>query len=58
MKVYANSQGISKNPYPEPNQSNSYIDTYFFKVHSNILFSHLHLALLKVSFLLKFWKHS
>ena len=27
------SQGLSKNPYPEPNQPNS----YFLKIHSNIV---------------------
>ena len=30
------SQGLSNNPYPEPNQPNSCIDTYFFKINSNI----------------------
>ena len=29
------SQGLSSNPYPGPNQSN----TYFFKIHSNIVLS-------------------
>ena len=33
------SQGFSKNPYSEPNRPNSRIDTYFFKVHSNIVYS-------------------
>ena len=31
------SQGLSNNSYPEPNQPNSRIDTYLFKVHSNIV---------------------
>jgi hypothetical protein len=31
------SQGLSNNPYPEPNQPNPRIDTYLFKVHSNIV---------------------
>ena len=31
------SQGLSNNPYPLPNQPNSRIDTYLFKVHSNIV---------------------
>ena len=31
------SQVLSNNSYPEPNQSNSLFDTYFFKVHSNIV---------------------
>ena len=39
------SQGLSNNPYPEPNQSNS---SYFFKVHSNMaMSSHLSLGLPK-----------
>ena len=33
------SQGLSNNPYPESIQPNSRIDTYFFKIHSNIVFS-------------------
>ena len=40
------SQGLSNNPYPEPNQPNYRIDTYLFKVHS-ILSSHLRLGLPK-----------
>ena len=31
------SQGFSNNSYPGPNQPNSRIDTYLFKVHSNIV---------------------
>ena len=31
------SQGLSNNPYTEPNQPNSRIDAYLFKVHSNIV---------------------
>ena len=32
------SQGLSNKPYPEPNQPKSpRIDTYLFKVHSNIV---------------------
>ena len=31
------SQGLSNNPYPESIQPNSRIDTYFFKIHSNIV---------------------
>ena len=31
------SQGLLNNPYPEPNQPNYRIDTYLFKVHSNIV---------------------
>ena len=31
------SQGLSNNPYPEQNQPNSSYDTYFFKIHSNIV---------------------
>ena len=31
------SQGLSNKPYPEPNQTNPHIDTYLFKVHSNIV---------------------
>jgi hypothetical protein len=34
------SQRLSNNPYPEPNQPITRIDTYLFKVHSNIV-SHL-----------------
>ena len=31
-------QGHSSNPYTEPNQPNSsYVDSYFFKIHSNIV---------------------
>ena len=30
-------QGLSNNPYLEPNQSNSSIGNYFFKIHSNIV---------------------
>ena len=30
------SQGLSDNPYSEPNQPIPRIDTYFCKVHSNI----------------------
>ena len=30
----SHSQGLSNNPYPEPNQSNSSY-CYFFKIHSN-----------------------
>ena len=36
------SEGLSNNPYPEPNQPIS----YFFKIHSNI-FTHVHLGLLE-----------
>ena len=32
------SRGLSKNPYLEPNQSNSFIDNYFFKIHSDVVF--------------------
>ena len=32
------SQVSSNNPSPEPNQSNSRIDTYLFKIYSNIVF--------------------
>ena len=31
------SQGLSNNPYPEPNNPNPRIDTYFLKIHSNIV---------------------
>ena len=31
------SHGLSNNPYPEPNQPITRIDTYLFKVHSNIV---------------------
>ena len=31
------SQGLSNNPYPEPNQHNSSYDTYFSKIHSKIV---------------------
>ena len=31
------SQGLSNNPYPEPNQSNSSYDAYFPNIHSNIV---------------------
>jgi hypothetical protein len=31
------SQGLSNNPYPEPNQPNSSSDTHFFKIRSNIV---------------------
>ena len=31
------SQGLSNNSYPEPNQPNPHIDTYFFTIHSNIV---------------------
>ena len=31
------SQGPSNNPYPEPNQPIPRIDTYLFKIHSNIV---------------------
>ena len=30
------SQGLSNNPYSKPNETNSRIDTHFFKIHSNI----------------------
>ena len=30
-------QMLSNNSYPEPNQPNPRIDTYFFKIHSNIV---------------------
>jgi hypothetical protein len=33
------SQGLSNNPYPEPNKPNSSTDIYFFKVYSNIVLS-------------------
>ena len=36
------SQGLSNIPYPEPNQPNTRIHTYLFKVHYNIV---LHLCL-------------
>ena len=32
------SQGLSNNSYPVPNQPITRIDTYLFKVHSNIIF--------------------
>jgi hypothetical protein len=32
-----NSQGLSDNPYPVPNQPNSLYDTYFLKIHSHIV---------------------
>ena len=31
------SQGLSNNPYSEPNHPVPRIDTYFFKFHSNIV---------------------
>jgi hypothetical protein len=31
------SPGLSNNPYPEPNQTIPCIDTYFFKIRSNIV---------------------
>ena len=31
------SQGLSNNPYPEPNNPTPRIDTYFCKIHSNIV---------------------
>ena len=31
------SQGLSNNPYPEVNQPIPRIDTYFFKVNSNVV---------------------
>ena len=31
-------QGLTNNPYPQPNQPYPCIDTYFFKIHSNIVF--------------------
>ena len=31
------SQGLSNNPYPEPNQLNPHIEIYIFKIHSNIV---------------------
>ena len=40
------SQGISNNPYPEPNQQIPGIDTYFYKIHL-VLPSHLRLGLPK-----------
>ena len=40
------SQGLSNNPYPDPNQPNFRTDTCFFKIHSNIV-SHLRLVLPK-----------
>ena len=33
----SHSQGLSNNPYPEPNNPIPRIDTYLFKVHSNIV---------------------
>ena len=33
----SHSQGLSNNPYPEPNQPIPRIDTYFFKIHPNIV---------------------
>ena len=33
----SHSQGLSNNPYPEPNQPNSRINTYLAKIHSNIV---------------------
>ena len=48
------SQGLSNNPYPEPNQPiSSRIDTHFFKIHSNIVLPFTPKAFLKV-YLLKF----
>jgi hypothetical protein len=32
------SHELSTNPHPESNQSKSWFDTYFFKIHSNIAF--------------------
>ena len=53
--------GLSNNPYPEPNQPNSCIDTYFLLVHSNIVLP-LRLGLPKCHFPaglpIKFWKYS
>ena len=40
------SQGLSNNPYPEPKQP---IDTYFFKIHSNIVLIYAQ-AFLEASF--------
>ena len=34
------SQGLSNNPYPELNNPIPRIDTYFYKIHSNIVFHH------------------
>ena len=34
----AHLQGLSNNPYPEPNILILRIDTYFFNIHSNIVF--------------------
>ena len=45
------SQGLSNNPYPEPNHSNCLIDTYLFKVHSNIVLPSNPTVALKVSYL-------
>ena len=33
------SQGLSNNSHPEPNQPNSSYDTYFFEIHSNNVLS-------------------
>ena len=30
------SQGLSNNPYPEPNQPNLSFDTYFLKIHPSV----------------------
>ena len=40
------SQGLSNIPYPESNQHNSLIETYFFQIHS-IISSYLRLSLPK-----------
>ena len=41
-------QGPSNNPYPEQNQPTPRIDTYFFKIYSNIVLPSM-LAFLEVS---------
>ena len=38
------SEGLSNNPYPESNQRYPRNDTYFFKVHSNIIHTHLRIG--------------
>ena len=46
----SHSQRLSNNPYPEPNQQIPRIDSYLFKIHSNIFKALLPSSILGTNF--------